>query len=85
MKFCEICGREVINIRDGTLVGLVNDIAFDQSDYLIYAIYVRPSLTLMKKILPWLFPCEEVEIPVCEIENIAGDVILVRFHDRRSS
>lgn len=80
MKFCEICGKEVINIRDGSLVGLVNDIAFEPADYRIYAIYVRSTQPFVKKILPWLFPCEEIEIPVCEIENIAGDVILVRFH-----
>lgn len=80
MRFCEICGKEVINVRDGTLVGCVNDVAFDPNDYSIYAIYVRPSQTFVKKIFPWFFPCEEIEIPVREIENIAGDVILVRFH-----
>lgn len=80
MKFCEICGKQVINLRDGSLVGLVNDIAFDCHDYLISAIYVRSSQPLVKKIFPWFFPCEEIEIPISEIENINGDVILVRFH-----
>ena len=79
MRFCEICGKEVINVRDGTLVGCVNDIAFDPDNYLVYALYVRPSQTMIKKLFPWFFPCEEIEIPIREIENIAGDVILVRF------
>lgn len=80
MKFCEICGKEVINVRNGSLVGFVNDLAFDPSDYLIYALHVRPAQPFVKKIFPWFFPCEEIEIPIREIENIQGDVILVRFH-----
>ena len=79
MKFCEIGGKEVINVRSGTLVGFVNDIGFDECNYVIYAIYVRPTQSFVKKIFPWFFPCEEIEIPVNEIENINGDVVLVRF------
>ncbi|MEG0469139.1 PRC-barrel domain-containing protein [Amedibacillus sp. YH-ame6] len=80
MKFCEIAGKEVINVRNGTLVGFVNDLGFDECNYVIHAIYVRPAQSLVKKIFPWFFPCEEIEIPVNEIENINGDVVLVRFH-----
>lgn len=80
MKFCEICGKQVINLRDGTLIGFVNDLGFNDHDCLIRAIYVRPAQSLVKKILPWFFPCEEIEISINEIENMGGDVLLVRVH-----
>lgn len=80
MRYCEICGKEVINISDGSLIGLVNDLEFEVYTYQIEAIFVRPVLPFVKKMLPWLFRCEEIMIPISEIENISGDVILVRFH-----
>lgn len=79
MRFSQICGKEVINIRNGTLVGLINDIEFDECTYVLTSIFVRPPMPFMKKMLPWFFHCEEIQIPISEIENINGDVILVRF------
>lgn len=79
MRYSEICGKEVINISNGSLIGLVSDLEFEVYSYQIEAIFARPPMPFMKKCLPWLFHCEEVMIPVSEIENIAGDVILVRF------
>lgn len=80
MKYSDICGKEVINVRDGALIGLVKDLSFDPCTYVIHAIFVSPCKTLVKKILPWFFPREEIKISVNEIENISGDVILVKFH-----
>lgn len=79
MKFSELCGRQVINVKTGCLIGLVNDVGFDAYSYQVKLIYVRPAAKFVKKLLPWFFPCEEIEIPIDEIENICGDVILVRF------
>lgn len=80
MKFSEICGRQVINVIDGGLIGLVSDVIFDPCTYVIHSIVVRPTQSFVKKMLPWFFPCDEIVIPTKEIENIEGDVILVKFH-----
>ena len=29
MKYTDICGRQVINVMDGSMIGLVNDVEFD--------------------------------------------------------
>lgn len=79
MRFCEIAGKQVINLCDGRVVGLVNDVAFDVKSNKLLAIYARTTQPFVKKMLPWLFPCEEIEISMQEIENICRDVILVRF------
>lgn len=80
MKYSDICGKEVINVLDGSLIGLVNDLQFDPCTYTIHAIFVHPEQSCMKKLFPWFFPTTEIEIPVSEIENIMGDVILVKFY-----
>ncbi|WP_416325803.1 PRC-barrel domain-containing protein [[Eubacterium] hominis] len=79
MRYCEIAGKQVINIRTGGLLGVVSDMGFDPRNYQIYAIFVTPKCSCIKKMLPFLFSREEIEIDVKEIENINGDVILVRF------
>lgn len=79
MKYSDICGKQVINIVDGSLVGHVNDLGFDPQTYEVYALYVQPCRSMVKKLLPWLFSVEEIEITIPEIENISGDVILVHF------
>lgn len=79
MKYSEIAHKQVINIRNGDLIGLVNDLEFDPYSYQICAIYVAPPVSCIKKMFPWFFNRQEVQIDVKEIENITGDVILVRF------
>lgn len=79
MRYSDIIGKQVINIRNGALIGTVCDLAFDPCSYLIYAIYACPPRSCIKKCFPFFFGKEEIEIDVKEIENIQGDVILVRF------
>ena len=83
MRYSDIVGKQVINIRNGALIGTVCDLAFDPCSYLIYAIYACPPRSCIKKCFPFFFPTlespTEIEIDVKEIENIQGDVILVRF------
>ena len=76
MRFSDICGKEVINIADGCLIGHVADLEFDSRTFEIFAIYATPCKSFVKKI----FPVEQIQISVSEIENIHGDVILVHFH-----
>lgn len=79
MKYTDICGRQVINVMDGSMIGLVNDVEFDPCTYVIHSIFVHPTQPIVKKLFPWFFPCDEIEVPTQEIENISGDVILVKF------
>lgn len=79
MRYSDIAHKQVINIRNGDLIGLVNDLEFDPCSYQICAIFVAPEVSCIKKLFPWIFSKEEIQIDVKEIENITGDVILVRF------
>ena len=79
MRFSDICNKQVINIADGSLVGFVVDLGFDPCTYEIHSLFVQPLQPFVKKMLPWFFKCEQIHIMVKEIENIEGDVILVRF------
>lgn len=79
MRYSDIAGKQVINIRSGAVVGVVSDMGFDPCAYQIYSIFAIPHRSCIKKMLPFLFNKEEIEIDVKEIENISGDVILVRF------
>ena len=80
MNYTDICNRQVINVIDGSMIGLVNDVEFDPCTYVIRSIFVHPAQSFVKKLFPWFFSCDQIEIPTREIENIAGDVILVKFH-----
>lgn len=77
MRYSEICGKQVVSITSGTLIGHVSDLGFDACQYQVQALYVQPCKPFVKRLLPWLFPTEQIEIPIREIEHIAGDVILV--------
>lgn len=79
MKYSEICCKQVINVVDGALIGLVNDVVFDPCTFVIHAIIVHPSQSCIKKLFPWFFQQSEIEINVSEIETLCGDVILVKF------
>lgn len=77
MRYSELCGKQVINITDGTMIGHIADMSFDSCSYEVKAFYITPCQSFLKKLLPWLFPLEQIEISIREIENIKGDVILV--------
>ena len=49
------------------MIGLVNDVEFDPCTYVIHSIFVHPTQSFVKKLFPWFFPCDEIEIPTQEI------------------
>ena len=79
MRFSDICGKEVINIADGCLIGHVADLEFDSRTFEIFAIIATPCKSFVKKIFPWIFPVEQFKFRY-QNRNIHGDVILVHFH-----
>ena len=74
MSFSELRNKEVINIRDGSLLGCVCDVEFNACSGEISAI-VLPG----NGILASLSPKNRVVIPWCDIERIGKDTVLVKL------
>lgn len=73
-SFSELRNKEVINIRDGSLLGCVCDVEFNACSGEITAI-VLPG----NGILASLSPKNRIVIPWCDIERIGKDTVLVRI------
>lgn len=72
--FSELRNKEVINIRDGSLLGCVSDLEFNSCTGEIRAI-VLPGNGLLAS----LSAKNRIVIPWCDIERIGRDTILVKF------
>ncbi len=72
-SFSELRNKEVINIKDGSLLGCVCDIEFNSCSGEITAI-VLPG----NGILASLSPKNRIVIPWCDIERIGKDTVLVK-------
>ncbi len=72
-SFSELRNKEVINIRDGSLLGCVSDLEFNSCTGEITAI-VLPG----NGILASLSPKNRIVIPWRDIERIGRDTVLVR-------
>ncbi len=77
MRFSEFASKDVVSVDSGELLGKVSDIDFDEH-YQIRLLYVSVRSSGIRRMLPWLFPCEERMVRVEEIERVGRDVILVR-------
>lgn len=74
-RFSELRCREVINLYDGARLGYVSDMRLDLCEGRVLSILVP----LEKGVLGLLAPCEDLEIPWCNIDKIGEDIIFVRF------
>lgn len=74
MSFSELRTKEVINIRDGSLLGCITDLEFNSFTGEICAI-VLPG----NGILASLSTKNRTTIPWCNIERIGKDTVLVKF------
>lgn len=72
-SFSELRNKEVINVRDGSLLGCVCDVEFNSCSGEITAI-VLPG----NGILASLSPKNRIVIPWCDIERIGKDTVLVK-------
>lgn len=73
-SFSELRNKEVINIRDGSLLGCVCDIEFNVCTGTINAI-ILPGNGLLAS----LSAKKRIVIPWCDIERIGRDTILVKY------
>lgn len=77
MRFSEFASKDVVSVDSGERLGQVNDIDFDEH-YHIRLLYVSERASGLRRVLPWLFSCEESMVRVEEIVRVGKDVILVR-------
>ena len=79
MRFSEICSKQVVNMKDGSIIGKVNDAQIIRSDLCIESFFVVECSSIFNRVFPWLFPMEEIEIPIKDIVHIGEDVIMVKI------
>lgn len=73
MSFCDLKNKEVVNIKDGTRLGCVDDICFDSSTAVISSLVVFGRLKFFG-----LFGREDnIIIDWNEIEIIGEDTVLI--------
>ena len=75
-SFSELRNKEVINIKDGSLLGCVCDVEFNSCSGEITAI-VLPG----NGILASLSSKNRIVIPWCDIERIGKDTVLVKVRN----
>ena len=73
MRIYDLKQREVINIRDGSRIGYVSDIAIDSEEGTVATLIV-PSAT---KLFGMLAAEQEYHIPWEKVKQIGDDVLLV--------
>lgn len=78
MRFSELCGKQVVELKSGKVIGKINDLRFLEKDYVIKEFYVTMPPSCVKRLFPWFFPTEEIAIRVCDIVQIGQDVVIVQ-------
>lgn len=79
MRFSEICSKQVVNMKDGSILGRVRDAQIIRADLCIESFFVVECSSIINRVFPWLFPMEEIEIPIKDIVHIGEDVIMVKI------
>lgn len=79
MRFSEICNKQVVNMKDGSIIGKVRDAEIVRGDLCIKSFFVVECASFINRVFPWLFPMEEIEIPITDIVHIGEDVIMVKL------
>lgn len=79
MRYSELSGKQVVDIKSGKVIGHVVDLCFLEKDYVIKEFYVSQPKHCVKKLFPWFFPNEEIVVRVCDIISIGADIVLVQL------
>ena len=75
-SFSELRNKQVVNLRDGCLLGCVSDVEFNACSGEITAIVLPGS-----GIWASFSPKNRIVIPWCDIERIGKDTVLVKLRD----
>lgn len=79
MRYSELCGKEVVDIKNGRVIGRISDLCFLENNYVIKEFFVSQPENCVKKLFPWFFSHDEITISTNDIINIGEDVILVQL------
>ncbi len=81
MLFSELCEKEVVSIKTGSKLGLIDDIEFDENTFEIkrFLIYGKSEL------LGLLGRSEDVIIDRAEVDTLGTDILLVRSETERKN
>ncbi len=71
--FSDLCGKDVINIRDGSRFGNVIDLIFNQATGEITYLIIPVG----SKFFGLLGSNQELRIPYCDVNQIGDDLIIV--------
>lgn len=87
VTFEEICGKEIINVKDGSSFGYADDILFDTEIRKITAFIIKGK----PKFFGFFGREEDISISWDKIETIGKDIILVkteqcgRIHNKKEN
>lgn len=73
MLFSELCEKEVVNIKTGARLGLIDDIEFDENTFEIKKLYLYGK----SELLGLLGRSEDIIVDKCEIDKMGDDIVLV--------
>ncbi|MEG2597008.1 MAG: YlmC/YmxH family sporulation protein [Oscillospiraceae bacterium] len=76
-KLCELQRKEIVNVKDGTKIGFVDDAIIDIENAAVQSLVVYGRLRLFGL----LGRQPDIIIPWCDIEIIGEDTILVAAED----
>ena len=78
MKLSEFAEKEIVNVKNGEMIGYITDFEIDACTGKIFFIYVIKSGEIFS-----LKTCDTVEIPWSSICKIGKDAILVDFSPKK--
>ncbi len=81
MLFSELCEKEVVNIKTGARLGLIDDIEFDENSFEIKRLYLYGK----SEFFGLLGRHEDIVIDRAEIDKLGDDIVLVKSEAERRS
>lgn len=77
MKFSELQEKQVVNVKDGTIVGRVEDLDMSLSDCKVQSFLVGRHTSVIRSFFSFLFPVSRITICLDQVVSIGEDVILI--------
>ena len=84
MKFSELQDKQVVNIRDGKMVGRVEDLDLNPADYRVQSFLVDKNQSVLRAFFSFLFPVSRIAVNLDQIVSVGEDVILIQPPTQRN-
>lgn len=82
MKYSELQDKQVVDVKDGTIIGRVDDLDVNLSDFKVQAFLVNRSSSFFRSLISFFVPAAKITVNLDQIVSIGEDVILI--HPRAS-